>query len=351
MAKNMPPKKQTVLFDIGHPGHVHYFKNTIRNLEANEKKVVVTARDKDVAVDLLKAYGIDFHPRGKGMNSRLGKLAYMLWADLKLLNISRRERPDVYVSFSSPYAAQVAWLRRKPHIALNDTEHTDSIHQKFTYPFSVHVVTPESYLNDLGAKQIRFAGIMDALYLAPKYFKPDESIFRHLGIEKNDPFVILRFISWQAHHDYGHSGIPLEMKRKIIELLSTRYKVFISAESALEGEFEQYRVKIPPEMMHSVLNYASLFVGESGTMATESAYLGTHAVTINSLPPAGCWKLLESHDLLKHFSDSSGVIPYIESKLLDHDIPASRQRAEIMRSKFVDAAQFLTDLISQQLST
>jgi predicted glycosyltransferase len=42
-----------VLIDIGHPAHVHFYKNTIKELEAKGHEVLVTARDKDVAINLL----------------------------------------------------------------------------------------------------------------------------------------------------------------------------------------------------------------------------------------------------------------------------------------------------------
>jgi hypothetical protein len=38
-----------VLIDIGHPAHVHFFRNAIRELESKGHAVKVTARDKEVA--------------------------------------------------------------------------------------------------------------------------------------------------------------------------------------------------------------------------------------------------------------------------------------------------------------
>jgi predicted glycosyltransferase len=55
-----------VMVDIGHPAHVHFFRNAIRELEKRGHSVKVTARDKDVALRLLEAYGIPYvvHPDG-----------------------------------------------------------------------------------------------------------------------------------------------------------------------------------------------------------------------------------------------------------------------------------------------
>ena len=45
-----------ILFDLGHPAHVHYFKNLIKLLEKNDHQVLIIAREKDVTHSLLKSY-------------------------------------------------------------------------------------------------------------------------------------------------------------------------------------------------------------------------------------------------------------------------------------------------------
>ena len=47
-----------ILFDLGHPAHVHYFKNLIKLLKKNGNQVLIVAREKDVTHSLLKYYGI-----------------------------------------------------------------------------------------------------------------------------------------------------------------------------------------------------------------------------------------------------------------------------------------------------
>ena len=48
-----------ILFDIGHPAHVHLFKNAIWKLEAKGHKVAITSREKDVTTSLLDYYGFE----------------------------------------------------------------------------------------------------------------------------------------------------------------------------------------------------------------------------------------------------------------------------------------------------
>ena len=39
-----------ILIDIGHPAHVHLFKNLIGNLRKDGHEVIITARDKEIAL-------------------------------------------------------------------------------------------------------------------------------------------------------------------------------------------------------------------------------------------------------------------------------------------------------------
>lgn len=49
-----------VLVDIGHPGHVHFYKHAIWELQARGHEVLVSAREKDVTRALLDHYGFPY---------------------------------------------------------------------------------------------------------------------------------------------------------------------------------------------------------------------------------------------------------------------------------------------------
>ena len=51
----------------------------------------------------------------------------------------------------------------------------------------------------------------------------------------------------------------------------------------MSREFERYRFSIPPEKMHDLLFYATMYIGEGGTISTEAAILGTPSILINPL--------------------------------------------------------------------
>lgn len=327
---------------MGHPGHVHYFKNLMDDLKKEGHEFLIVARDRDVLVSLLKKMNLPFINRGKGSNSKIGKLLYMLKADLQVLRVAIKFKPDLFLSFSTPYAAQVSYMLRKPHIALTDTEHEDHILSKFTYPFTEAILTPRSYLNDLGDKHIRFNNVVEGLYLHKDYFKPDMQIRSSLGIDEKEEYVIIRFVSWNAHHDVGQSGLDNRTKSDLINVLKSRFKIFISSEGELPDEFIPYQINISPEKMHDVLASASLFIGESATMASESALLGTQAVYINSLPLMGYLDLEQKAGLLKHFNSSVGVVEYVKQITQKDKIKADAQNGSFeLQKDFINPTKFL----------
>lgn len=331
-----------IFIDIGHPAHVHYFKNTINSLKKKGHEIIVTARDREFVFDLLDSYNITYYNRGKGKKTIIGKLFDLIRTDFFLLKVSLKYKPDIFLSFSSHYAAQVSYLLRRPHIAVNDTEHEDKVHSILTYPFTDVILTPSSFQNDLGKKQLRFNNVVEGLYLNPKVFKPDKEIKKLLHLKSNEEYVVLRFVSWNAHHDVGHTGISKKLKNDLIKILKNQYRIFISSEEKLEDEYLKYQINIPPEKMHDVLSSATLFIGESATMASESAQLGTHSIFINSLPLMCNIKVGEDAGLIKWFRSSDGVTEYLKKIIIIKNLKkVSIEKSNKMQSDFINPTSLL----------
>jgi predicted glycosyltransferase len=270
-----------ILIDINHPAHVHYFRNFYKIMAANGHDILVVSRNKEIEHKLLELYGIPFLNRGRGKTGKLSKFFYLLYADLKLFLLALTYKPDLYLNFLHPYPSHVAKLTGKISLVFSDTEHA-KLHHELTVPFATKILTPSCYRIDLGKKHIRFNGYMELCYLHPNYFQPDPSVLTILNIRESDKFAIIRFVSWAAAHDFGHSGISLANKRKVVIELSKHAKVFISAEGRLPDDLEKFRIQIPVNKMHDALYYSSLLFGESATMASEAAVLGTPSVFIDN---------------------------------------------------------------------
>ncbi len=298
-----------ILIDIGHPGHVHLFKNFAKIMQSKGHEFLFTCRQKEFEIELLEAEGFDYVSFGKKYNSTAGKLFGLLKFDFLEIVQGLRFKPDLFMSHGSPYAAHAAAVLRKPHVSMEDTGNMEQV--KLYLPFTKSVLTSTTFHKDLGEKQIRYAGYHELAYLHPNHFTPNDTIYDTLGIAKETKYVILRFVSWNASHDINQYGLTLEEKRELIQYLSSRYKVFISSERQLPEEFSKYQIKIPPEEMHNAMAFAQMFIGEGATMASECAVLGTPAIYINSIV-SGTINEQAAYGLLFHFQEGKVVIDTIK---------------------------------------
>ena len=334
-----------IFIDIGHPAHVHYFKNTIKFLNDHNHHIMITARDKDVTHQLLDNYSIPYVSRGKGRKSLIGKLFYLINADFKLFKLSRVFKPDLYLSFASPYAGHVSFLIGKPHISLTDTEHAKLGLISFL-PFSDVVLTPEAFNIDLGNKHIRFNGFMEQCYLQKDYFKPNNKVLNKLGLEPHDKFVIIRLVSWDASHDVGQKGFNQASLLSIIEEVKKYAKVFISSECELPKILKSYQLIINPTEIHHLLYYAELFIGEGATMASECAILGTPSIYVNTLT-AGTLEAQAELGLLYIYHSSEGIIDRVIDIMSDtKSKEKQRHRRDQGLQKNIDVNKFVSWFIS-----
>lgn len=291
-----------ILIDIGHPAHVHLFKNLAWILQFKGHDFLFTCRDKESEAHILTAYGFKFTNFGKKYKSAFGKLFGLLKFDLKEIIAAIKFKPDVFISHGSIYAAHTAWLLRKPHISLEDTFNFEQV--RLYLPFTKHVLTAD-YEHPLKSKKLlKYSGYHELAYLHPNRFTPDKSVLKELGVSENEKYVIIRLVSWSASHDFGHKGISYKNKLKAIKEFQKYAKIFISSEGKLPLELEKYRLKIKPERMHDILAFASLVFGESFTIPAEAAVLGTPSIIIHNNRSYYLHELQEKYSLCFNYSES-----------------------------------------------
>ncbi|MFN6086328.1 MAG: DUF354 domain-containing protein [Fluviicola sp.] len=334
-----------VLIDIGHPAHVHYFKFLIQKIEQNMGVVKVVAREKEVSHTLLNAYAIPFENRGKGGNGIIGKFIYLLKATRFVKKIAFNFKPDIVLSFASPYAAKASYQLGIPHLDLDDTDHANFA-RKFYLKYTTKVLTPKSFNIDLGPKHMRFDGFMEMCYLHPSVYHPNNNILNELQLIPNEYFVVLRFVSFQASHDIGQTGMSYAFKTELISMLEEQgFKVFISSEAEIPEQFKKYKLTIAPEKMHDLLFHAFCFIGEGATMASECAMLGTPAIYINSLD-AGTLQEQEKLGLIKGFRSEKEVKDKLKNWLL---VPNRKIKTRQIAADVLFKFKSPTDLIYNHL--
>lgn len=328
-----------IFIDIGHPAHVHYFRNFIKLMGQKGHQFFVSARNKEIAHQLLNYYKIPYYNRGKGRNSAFGKLISMLFTDLKLLIKARKFKPDLFLSFAIPFTAHVAWLMRKPHIVLDDTEHAKLGHA-FYKPFSTVFLNPVNFNRDFGEKQIKFNSYIELAYLHKNYFNISKEL-----TEKNEgkKRVFIRFVSWNANHDIGYNGMDYHAKIKLVETLKKHAEVHISSEGELPETLKSHRYKKPPWKVHEFMASCDLFIGEGATMASECAMMGVPAIYVNKIE---CNTLNEQEDkyqLVYNFRNDKGVLEKALELLNLPDFKlAFQQRRQNMLKEKIDITSFLS---------
>lgn len=330
-----------VFIDLGHPAHVHYFKNIILKLQIKGWKFFISARNKDVTNSLLDYYRITYFNRGTGSKTSLGKLWYILTTDISLFKQVKNFNPDIAISFGTIYAGHVSKMLNIPHIAFDDTEHATE-QQILSNPFCSVILTPKAFKKQFGQKQVRFDGFMELCYLHKNWFKPDKSILNSVGLSEDDKFAIVRFVSWDASHDRGYSEMGLEQKMKLIENLKKVYRVFVSSESEIPNELKADSLNIHPSKLHDLMFFSSLFIGEGGTMASESVCLGVPSIYINPLPIMGYLEEQKKAGLLYHFTniekDFSHIMTIINNFKKDN---AYSQKVVSFLNKKIDVSSML----------
>ncbi len=338
-----------LLVDIGHPAHVHLFRNAINILRERGHQVFVTARKKEVTHQLLNEYGIKFIPGSTFRPGLMRGIELLEWLAIAKKVIKKNEI-DVAVSIGSPAAAWAAKLSGIPHIVFNDTE--ISYDQRFLYaPASIMIFTPACLLADYGPKQTRYDGIHDLAYLRPEYFKPDAMVKKEMGLGENESYVIIRFVSWDATHDWMRKGTGNNVKYEIVKTALKNHRVFISAEGRLPQDIGGMRLKIPPHRLHDAMAFAAAVIGDGATTATEAAVLGIPSLYISTpkfINSLGCiqflskkYKLLDAMEI-NNF-DSKNIEDFLSSPRLEE---RATERLRLLANT-IDVSTYIADRCEQ----
>ena len=333
-----------IAVDIGHPAHVHLFKNFVWEMEKGGHEILITASKKEVSLRLLDAYGFDYIHLGSYGFSIVRKIMNIPVMDLRMYRAVKDFKPDIFVGMGSARAAHISKLLRKYSITLEDTEPGTYQNKVLYAPFTDVILTPSCYKEDLGKKQIRYDACHELAYLHPNYFTPNPAILDELGLSRDDKFIILRFVAWRSPHEVGQHGIKNKME--LVQELEKYGQVFITSEERLPKELEKYKIKVSPAKLHDLLFYASLYVGDGGTTASEAAVLGTHAVFVF---PLVCGYLYdeENYGLVHVFSNpktegEEGGLKKALELLKDNNLKndAQERRRKLLNDK-IDVTTFM----------
>lgn len=273
-----------VVVYLGHPAHFHLYKNVIKNLKHDGHEVEVLIKKKENLEQLLQNSGIPYHNilREGRKDTKLGMGLGALKRMWRELVFCIRQKPDLLTG-TSVENSYVGPLLRIPVVYCGeDDADVIPLQAKICYPGASVVLTPNTCDDGKwNGKTTKYPSYHELAYLHPNHFAPSADIVRQQGINPDKPYAIMRFVKLKANHDDNIKGINKEVAMRLIEIMKPKMDIYITSERELEPELEPYRIKINPIYMHDVMAYASLYVGDSQTMAAEAAVLGVPFIRFN----------------------------------------------------------------------
>ncbi len=341
-----------VLFDLGHPAHVHLFRNAARALIERGHQVTITIRERDITATLLERYGLPYAVASKARTGFWGLVAELVVHDWNVLKVALRRRVDCLVG-TSVSVPHVGWLLRRPSFVFNEDDADYVGHfARLAYPFAHRIIIPDVLRDAPTAKTRRHNSYHELAYLHPNNFTADAGIVKQLGLTPGERFFVLQLVSLKAHHDFGESGLSPDLLDRLVAILAERGRLFVTVEGKVPDRLKPYQFPLPPDLMHHVLAFAALVVSDSQTMTMEAAVLGTPAVRCNTF--AGRCSVIaeieEKYGLAMSFQprDGEAMLERVRRLLDDPDLAADMaHRRDVMLKDKSDLSAWMLDQLER----
>ncbi len=131
-------------------------------------------------------------------------------------------------------------------------------------------------------------------------------------------------------------------------------RVFVSSEEELPRELENYAIPCPPERIHHALYYACLVYGDSSTMASEAACLGTPSIYVDERGRGYTDEQEEKYGLVFNFGCSKeeqvrSVRKGLEILSGPNNEELWRERRRKMLGDKIDVTEFLVKFVMERI--
>lgn len=346
------------LFHLGHPAHFHLFKNSIVALQAAGHEALIVIKKKDVLEELLKESGFAYRnilPEGK----KTGKLN-LIWTQWKqiraIYKLARKEKVDLLCGTSAAISVVGRFLKIPSYNFNEDDAEVVPLYAKMAYPWATKIFAPRvCSVGKWEAKKVAYESYHELAYLHPDHFTASREIAAKY-VNPEERFFILRFAQLTAHHDKGIQGISVDFAEKIIDLLKPFGTIYITSEIALPQLLDSYRLAVKPIDMHHVMAFASVFIGDSQTMAAEAAVLGVPFLRCNDF----VGRIAYLNELENHYHLGFGFKPNQQTELLEKlsfllqktDLQNEfQEKRRKMLAEKIDLTTFITKYLLEAEST
>lgn len=298
--------KQNFLIDIGHPAHVHLFKNFIFHLQKEGIPFTVVARKKEITLNLLDHYQIPYTCLSAPRTNLTGMFLEFLNRTFKILKLHLKEGFTIALgtSVSIGYLSLFTFGKVKSYNFSEDDDHVIPLQAYLSYPFSSKIINPDCIVfSKWKNKRVLVPSYHELAYLHPNNFIPDISVPKKYGLEPGN-FVILRLSALKANHDKNAKGISTAL----LELIKKEINEF----EIIESNEGKQGGKIKPWDMHHVLAFSKMIISDSQTMSAEGAVLGVPSLRINNF----IGRISYLNELENKFNLGFGFFPEQEEEIL-----------------------------------
>ena len=208
-----------ILFDIGHPAHVHLFKNFIQFLNNNGHSIIVTSRNKDVTHKLLDKYKITHKTLTQPQKTFFGMIYEIIIRDLSILRLHLKYKFDLSFGTSISIGHLSLFSKTKSFNFNEDDDDIVPLYAYVSYPFSNVIVNPTCLrFKRWKNKRILHNSYHELAYLHPDNFTPDINVLGKYDLKPNK-FIVIRYSALDAHHDKGAQGLRGNIWEQIEELI------------------------------------------------------------------------------------------------------------------------------------
>ncbi|MBQ7886113.1 MAG: hypothetical protein IJ313_04375, partial [Clostridia bacterium] len=178
------------MLSIDHPAWAHQFRHIVKMLNERGDEVLTLAVEKDGDTKLLEKFGIPYvlSARSTGKNV-LEKGLLFLGLCIEHTYRALRFQPDILIGRASPMMAVASFISRKPHIIYEDTE-VSKFSLRICKRLTTKIITPRTFLTDLGPAQERLDTYKELFYLHPSLFTPDRQKLRDVGFNPDEPYIL-----------------------------------------------------------------------------------------------------------------------------------------------------------------
>lgn len=333
-----------ILVDLGHPGHVHFFRHQIALWREHGHTVTLTSRAIPIVGKLLAAYGLAATVIGTRRRGALGLGLELVERTARLAPLLRSRCIDVAAAIGGALTAPACRLAGVPCVIFDDTD-TAGLENRISHPLATVIATPNGYPRKLGDRQVRYNGLHELAYMHPARFTPDHGVPVRYGLDPDVGYSVVRFSSWEAGHDLTARTASLGEKLALVEKLREGGQVLVVPEGDPPRELAAFTPAIAPEDFHHLLALSRYCVTEGATTASEACICGVPSLYLNPARPFYIHELAQT-GLLAVGAPGEGLVAALEALVARFPEPGpARDVADGFVAARIDVAAYAAGLV------